>query len=62
VSDLPSLLDGAVQAARLGSTSFKFALKANMAVQYPFNNHGEDAWKVFPSLASIVRHPQLQKL
>ena len=38
LSTLPSLIDGAVQAARLGSTSFKFALKDNMAAMYPHNN------------------------
>eukprot|EP01043_Picozoa_sp_COSAG02_P108964 COSAG02_NODE_45015_length_361_cov_0.587786_1_plen_101_part_01 len=63
VSTLPSLLDGAVQAARLGSTSFKFALKGDMKAMYPFNNDGSDAWPAaFHSLADIVGHPQLQKL
>lgn len=63
VSTLPSLLDGAVQAARLGSTSFKFGLKGDMKAMYPFNNDGPDAWPTaFHSLADIVGHPQLQKL
>ena len=52
-----------MQAARLGSTSFKFALKGDMKAVYPFNNDGPDAWPAaFHSLADIVRHPQLQKL
>ena len=63
VSTLPSLLDGAAQAARLGSTSFKFGLKGDMQAIYPFNNAGSDAWPAaFHSLTDIVQHPQLQKL
>lgn len=62
VSMLPSLLDGAVQSARLGSTSFKFGLKGTMSDMYPYNN--DDApWPENPtSLADVVASSQVQKL
>ena len=65
VSLLPSLLDGAVQAARLGSTSFKFALKADMQSQYPYLNDGANAWPKpasVNSLTDVLATPQLQAL
>ena len=65
VSLLPSLLDGAVQAARLGSTSFKFALKADMQSQYPYLNDGANAWPKparISSLTDVLATPQLQAL
>ena len=49
VSMLPSLLDGAVQSARIGTTSFKFALRADMSMVYPLNNDGDQAWPTNPS-------------
>ena len=59
---LPSLLDGAVQAARLGSTSFKFALKGSMESMYPFNN-AADPWPTnFTSLADVLAASQVQRL
>jgi hypothetical protein len=56
VSMLPSLLDGAVQSARLGTTSFKFALRADMDQVYPLNNDGDNAWPANPaSLADLLK-------
>ena len=58
---LPSLLDGAVQAARLGSTSFKFLLGGDMASMYPFNN--DPPWPAtFGSLTDILATSQVQTL
>jgi hypothetical protein len=56
VSMLPSLLDGAIQSARLGTTSFKFALRADMDQVYPLNNDGDNAWPANPaSLADLLK-------
>jgi hypothetical protein len=56
VTMLPSLLDGAVQSARLGTTSFKFALRADMDQVYPLNNDGDNAWPANPSsLADLLK-------
>ena len=65
VSLLPSLLDGAVQAARLGSTSFKFAIMADMQRMYPYLNDGANAWPKpasVSSLTDVLATPQLQTL
>ena len=61
-STLPSLLDGAVQAARLGSKSFKFALKDHMGNMYPLNNHHAQ-WPAAPAtLTDVLAAPQVQSL
>jgi hypothetical protein len=62
VSMLPSLLDGAVQAARLGSTSFKFALKESIESMYPYNNEAEPWPKNFTSLTDVLASSQVQRL
>eukprot|EP01079_Euglenida_sp_SAG-EU17-18_P003970 gene3970-4330_t len=75
VSRLPALLDGAVQAARLGSTSFKFGLKYPMVGPPPrpvgppapassTRQQARVAGDPFPAspatLADLVQAPQVQ--
>ena len=62
LSTLPSLIDGAVQAARLGSTSFKFALKDNMAAMYPHNNDAAPWPQNVTSLMDVLGSAQVQQV
>jgi hypothetical protein len=59
---LPSLLDGAVQAARLGSTSFKFALKESIESMYPYNNEADPWPRNFTSITDVLASSQVQRL